>query len=242
MRSRQLLVLDEVTIEVPGLRGYLRPAEARLDEAIGGLEILIQEKARRDERLSNGVDVLARFLLREIRRETERVHAATEERRERVLVFSVRQPPHHRARGGARDLAARPGDALAQHADHREPLVVGRLRLRLARRHFPQRELIDDIFGRDQRRFVGERKLEALEFAVALLGLGVVTLQAIFFHERGQHFLRGGLRGVGERRKECEAKGDGPDFRHRDHGGNTEATEGEETKTFLTTDYTDRHG
>ena len=81
MRPRQLLVLHEIFREVPGLRRHFRPAEAGLDEAVGGLEILIQQKAGRHERLPDGVDMLARLLLRKIRRETEGIHPATKEGR-----------------------------------------------------------------------------------------------------------------------------------------------------------------
>jgi hypothetical protein len=74
-------------------------------------------------------------------------------------------------------------------------------------RHFPQGELIDDILGRDQVGHFAERELEALEIAVALLGHGVVALQAVFVQKREKHFLRGRFRGSGANRGENEAKG-----------------------------------
>ena len=55
--------------------------------------------------------------------------------------------------------------------------------------HFPQRKLIDDILGRDQRRLRGERQLETRKFAVAFLRLGVVAFQAVFSRELGKNFL-----------------------------------------------------
>ena len=208
VRSLQLLVLDEMAGEVPGLRRQLRPAEAGFDEAIGGLEILIQQKAGGDEGLPDGVDVFARLLLGEIRRETERVHPAAKEGRERVFVFAVREAAHHGAGGGALDLAARGGDAVAQDADDGEPLVVGGLDLRRGRRHFPEGELIDDVLGRDEGGHVGEGNLEALEFAVALLGPGVVALQAVLVEERRKPFLPERFRGRSEGRGEQEANGE----------------------------------
>ena len=206
MRPRQLLVLHEIFREVPGLRRHFRPAEAGLDEAIGGLEILIQQKAGRHERLPDGVDMLARLLLRKIRRETEGIHPATKEGRQCVLVFTVRKPAHDRARGGALDLAARPRDALPQDADDREPLVVSRMVFRLPGWHFPQRKLIDDILGCDQRLLRGERQLETRKFAVAFLRLGVVAFQAVFSRELGKYFLPGCFRRLSECRDERESK------------------------------------
>ena len=45
MRARELFVLEEVLIEGPGLRRGGRLAEAGLDEAVGGLEILVDQEA-----------------------------------------------------------------------------------------------------------------------------------------------------------------------------------------------------
>ena len=75
-------------------------------------------------------------------------------------------------------------------------------------RHFPQRELIDDILGHDQVGHLAERELETLEIAVTLLGHGVVTLQAVFVQKREKHFLRRRFLGFGANRGENEAKGE----------------------------------
>ena len=201
VRTLQLLVLDEMPLEVPGLRLQRRPTQTGFDQTVGGLEILIQQEARRDERLSDRVDALARLLLRKIRGEAKGVDPPAEQRCERIFILPVREPTHQGLRGGARDLAARRRNTLTEDADDGEALVVARLRFLLGR-HFPKGELIDDILGGNQFRLGGERQLEQLQVTVALLNDRVVALQAVLVEEGKDIRMRTRLRAAGNHREQ----------------------------------------
>ena len=97
MRAAEFFVLLEVLREMPGFRLHRRFAEPTLDEAVCGLEILVEEESRSDEGVADIVEMMARFVLREIGRQTEGVDAATEEGLDGVLILAVREAPHHGA-------------------------------------------------------------------------------------------------------------------------------------------------
>ena len=182
VRAGQLLVLDEVLVETPGLRDGGRLAQTGLDEAVGGLEILVDEETGRHQRLADRVEVAGGLLLGEVGGQPEGVDATSEQGGEGVLVFAVGKPAQDRARASALQRSLGRGGALAQGADGREAFFVGRL-VGLLRRHLPQGQLVDDVAGLDDFRQRLERQRELLEGAVALLDVGRVAFQAVAAQE-----------------------------------------------------------
>jgi hypothetical protein len=65
------------------------------------------------------------------------------------------------------------------------------VQLGLLRRHLAERELIDDVLRGDQLGLGGQRQLETLELAVALLGGDVVAFEAVFGRELGERLVGG---------------------------------------------------
>jgi len=200
----QFLVLHEAPVEAPALRRRRGPAEPQVDQATRRLEILVEEETRGDERLPDGVEVLAGLLLGKIGREPERVHPPPEQRREGVLVFAVRQTPHHGAAGRPLESAARGSDVIPQKPDDREALLVGGLPLGLRRRHLAQCELVHDVLGVDQRGLGRQRQPEAHELAVTLERLLIVALQAVTPRETGERLAGRGLAGAGPGRRQAQ--------------------------------------
>lgn len=136
--------MEEVSVKLPVLRLHRRLAESCLDEAVRRLKILIHEEAGGHERLTDGVHVLARFLLREIRREPQRVNPPIKQRRECVFILTTGKAAHHRAAARAFQLAVSSHGAVTQRPDHRKTLLIIRL-VRLLWRHLFQSELVNDV-------------------------------------------------------------------------------------------------
>ena len=91
VRAVKLLVLDEVLVETPGLRRSGRLAEAGFDESVGGQEILVDQETRCHQRLTNCIQVAGGLFLGKVGGQPEGVDAATEQGRECVLIFAVRE-------------------------------------------------------------------------------------------------------------------------------------------------------
>ena len=195
VRALQLLVLHEVAVELPILRLRRRFAESCLDEAIRGLEILINEEAGGHERLADRVHVLGGLLLRKLRREAERVHATAKQHRERVFILAAGQATHHGAAASALKFAMRGHGALAQSTDHGDALLVVWL-VGLLRRHLLRRELIDDVACINESRNGLQRQRNLLKGAITLLHIRIMALQAVFA-EKLLHELRRVVRGDG---------------------------------------------
>ena len=97
VRARQFFVLDEVLVEAPGLRRGGGLAEAGLDEAVGGLEILVDQEAGGHQRLADRVEVTRGLFLGEVGGQAEGVDAASEQGGEGILVLAVGEPTQDRA-------------------------------------------------------------------------------------------------------------------------------------------------
>ena len=182
VRPAQLLVLHEVAVEAPLLGLHRRFAQTCLDQAIGRLEVLIHEEAGGHQCLANRVDVMTGLLLREIRRQAQRVHASAKQSRQRSLILTAGETAHHGATAGALELASGGQRAIAQRTNHRQTFVITRL-IRLLWRHLLQRELVDDVLRLNEFSLRLQRQLKGLILAVALLHRRVMTLQAVFAEE-----------------------------------------------------------
>ena len=177
-----------MTVEAPLLRLGFGFAEAGLDQAVGRLEVLIDKEAGGDQRLPDGVDVLAGFFFGEVGGEAEGIHTTSKKRGEGVFVFATGQSAHDGAGAGALDQAAGGDGAITQRAQHGETLVIAGL-LRFFRRHLFQRELVDDVLGVNELHFGFQRQGEGLVIAVAFLHGGIVALQAVAADELVDEFL-----------------------------------------------------
>ena len=134
VRARQFFVLLEIVGEVPRLWLHRGFAKTSLHQTRSRLKILVQQKTRRHQRLTDRVDVMAGVLLGEIRGQSQRIDAAVEQSRQRDFIFAVGKPTHHGASTRALELVASLLDAVSQLAEQGQTFVVGRL-LRLLGRH-----------------------------------------------------------------------------------------------------------